>query len=129
MPIRIAHVWTPDGTADHVVDGDWPDHLVLGRWIVRPEIDRDGRFLVTRGRHSGAEFLKYGSAREFSCEDVPALMEALGLDKEYRRGDRQQPDVDRSAREGEQRTAAPVARRERRRYFTGRGDGAQVQGR
>ena len=99
-PVRIAHVWTPDGMAEHRVDGDWPESLIFGRWIVAPEIAHDGRFLVRRGRHGGTEFLNYVRAREFKCEDLPALMEALGLQKEYRGGDGEPTVADRSAREG-----------------------------
>lgn len=56
---RIAQVWTPLDVVSVAIVGDWPRLLRVREWVYRPDLARDLTPIVTRGRHSGGEFVTY----------------------------------------------------------------------
>jgi hypothetical protein len=127
-PRRIAFVWMKDHVEQHAIVGDWPPGIVRGDCVHIHEINRDGTPFVKRGRKSGVEYLHYNIRRYVTCDEVAMAVESLGLKGEYRDGDGQQPEPDRSTGEAERAEPAASAKPKRRGYFRRAGEHASVQG-
>lgn len=116
---RIAQVWTPVGVVSVAIAGGWPLLLRVREWVYRPDLARDLSPIVTRGRHSGGDFVTYRTRFKASELRADEVARVVTTERVSANAYRECATPDRSA-EGdgadvEQRDDAP----RRRRHFNG----------
>jgi len=76
MTIRRAHVWTATGLDYITIEGDWPDTIQRGPYLLTLDRFADGKPAIRHGRMSGVEIVNYypirGSAARAASPSPPA---------------------------------------------------------